>query len=58
MPGGDPVDQESLIFTEGNIFFIAGFLAVKWGVEISEAELVESVEKSIFFALNQPEVEG
>lgn len=33
MSDGDPVDDHSEIFTEAEVFMIAGFLAERWEVE-------------------------
>lgn len=44
MPGDDPVDETSLVFTEADVFMVTGYLAERWGVE---REVVADTEAAI-----------
>ena len=52
MAGDDPVDNISLIFTEADVFYIAGYLANLWGCT---EDTIADVEEAIKAALTRGE---
>jgi hypothetical protein len=45
MPDDDPVDDTSMIFTEGDVYMIMGFLADKWGCECVTEDIEEAIKE-------------
>lgn len=44
MAADDPVETQTPVFTEEEVYMIAGFLAEQWGVEDLTAEIEDAIE--------------
>lgn len=47
MAADDPVDEQALIFTEADVYMIAGLLSAWWGGPDDDAEAAEDTERAI-----------
>lgn len=52
--GGDPVDDTTPVFTQGDVFVIGGYLAEVWGVG-ADRDVVDDVEWAVRAALQPRE---
>lgn len=51
MAADDPVDDRAMIFTEADVYVIAGYLSKTWGVPY-EDDLTDDIEEAIQETLN------
>jgi hypothetical protein len=50
MSADDPVDETAMIFTEADVFMIAGYLSEIWGIT---DDVTEDTEAAIMFILSK-----